>query len=166
MSTQLARIDPPHSTVSSVFSVPERRLIQRAIALLEHRMFQRGVHLGSPQDVFDFLRLRLGGETHEVFAAVFLDTKHCVIAFETLAHGSIDEAVVYPRVVVKRAIELNAAALILAHNHPSGNTRCSEGDRTVTDRLRTALRYVDVRVIDHVIVGKGTPYSFAQDGLL
>ncbi|MDA8446444.1 RadC family protein [Paracidovorax valerianellae] len=166
MSTQLARLNPHHSTLSSVFSTPERRLIQRAITLLERRMFQRGVHLDNPQDVFDFLRLRLGGESHEVFAAVFLDSKHCVIAFETLAHGSIDQAVIYPRMVVKRAIELNAAALILAHNHPSGDTLCSEKDRAVTDRLRTALRYVDIRVIDHVIVGKGTPYSFARDGLL
>ncbi|MFC6839321.1 hypothetical protein [Xanthomonas theicola] len=87
MSTHLAYLDPPHSPFSPVFSAPERRLIQRAIALLERKMFQRGVHLDSPQDVFDFLRvrLRLGGETHEVFAAMFLDSKHCVIAFETLA---------------------------------------------------------------------------------
>ncbi|MCC4586426.1 DNA repair protein RadC [Xanthomonas sp. NCPPB 1067] len=166
MSTQFARLDPTHSTSSTVFSDPERRFIHQAIALLEHRLFQRGACIDSPKAVFDFLRLKLGSETHEVFAAVFLDIKHRVIAFEALAQGSIDQAVIYPRTIVKRAIELNAAAVILAHNHPSGCTSRSEADRIITDRLRAALELVDVRILDHVIVGKGDPYSFAEAGLL
>ncbi|PPV09783.1 DNA repair protein RadC [Xanthomonas axonopodis pv. vasculorum] len=166
MSTHPIPSESPTLIGPSTFSVQENLFIHQAIALLESRIFQRGACINRPQALFDFLRLKLGGETNEVFAAVFLDSKHCVIAFEPLAHGTIDQAAIYPRVIVKRAIELNAAAVIFAHNHPSGSTCCSEADRVITNRLRNTLHLVDIRVLDHVIVGKGDPYSFAEAGLL
>ncbi|MEW9900483.1 DNA repair protein RadC [Chitinivorax sp. PXF-14] len=141
-------------------------IIQQAITLLETRVFKAGPSLGSPAAVRDYLRLKLVAEPNEVFAAVFLDSQHQVIAFEPLFKGTIDQTSVYPRVVVQRALALNASALILAHQHPSGVTEPSVADRALTDRLRAALDTVDVRVVDHFIVGKGTPYSFAEAGLL
>ncbi|MDA8520385.1 RadC family protein [Acidovorax sp. NCPPB 4044] len=154
------------STSAPAFSVQERRLIYRAIEVLERKLFQREAHIPSPEALFDYLRLKLAREPNELFGAVFLDNKHQVIAFEALAIGTINQAIVHPRVVVKRAMELNAAAVILAHNHPSGDTQDSAADRMLTERLQSALGFVDIRVLDHVIVGKGTPYSFAQAGLL
>ncbi|MDY0011449.1 MAG: DNA repair protein RadC [Rhodocyclaceae bacterium] len=141
-------------------------IIQQAITLLEERVFKAGQALGSPAAVRDYLRLKLVAEPNEVFAVVFLDSQHQVLAFEPLFKGSVDQTSVYPRVVVQRALALNASALILAHQHPSGVTEPSVADRALTDRLKAALAMVDVRVVDHFIVGKGNPYSFAEAGLL
>lgn len=141
-------------------------IIQQAIALLEKRVFKAGPALSSPAAVRDYLRLKLVVEPNEVFAVVFLDSQHQVLAFEPLFKGSVDQTSVYPRVVVQRALALNASALILAHQHPSGVTEPSVADRALTDRLKAALAMVDVRVVDHFIVGKGNPYSFAEAGLL
>ncbi|MCY1425563.1 hypothetical protein D9M71_413530 [compost metagenome] len=99
-----------------------------------------------------------------MFACLFLDTRHRVLAFEVLFHGSIDGASVYPRQVVKRALAHNAAALILTHNHPSGVAEPSQADRLLTQRLKDALALVDVRVLDHFIVGDGEPLSMAERG--
>ena len=140
--------------------------IQQAIALLEKRVFKAGPALSSPAAVRDYLRLKLVVEPNEVFAVVFLDSQHQVLAYEPLFKGSVDQTSVYPRVVVQRALALNASALILAHQHPSGVTEPSVADRALTDRLKAALAMVDVRVVDHFIVGKGNPYSFAEAGLL
>lgn len=141
-------------------------IIQQAITLLEKRVFKAGPLLGSPAAVRDYLRLKLVAEPNEVFAVVFLDSQHQVLAYEALFRGTVDQTSVYPRVLVQRALALNASALILAHNHPSGVTEPSAADRAITDRLKAALALVDVRVVDHFIVGKGTPYSFAETGLL
>jgi DNA repair protein RadC len=141
-------------------------IIQQAITLLEKRIFKAGPLLSSPTAVRDYLRLKLVVELNEVFAVVFLDSQHQVLAYEPLFKGTVDQTSVYPRVVVQRALALNAAALILAHQHPSGVTEPSTSDRALTDRLKAALATVDVRVVDHFIVGKGTPYSFAEAGLL
>ena len=125
---------------------------------------QRQSALESPQAVRDFLKAKLRHELHEVFACLFLDTKHRVLAFEILFYGTIDGASVYPRQVVKRALANNAAALILTHNHPSGITEPSQADKVLTERLKEALALVDVRVLDHFIVGDGEPLSMVENG--
>ena len=134
--------------------------------MLEHRIFKAGPCLSNPATVRDYLRLKLVAEPNEVFAVVFMDSQHRALAYEPLFKGSVDQTSVYPRVVVQRALALNASALILAHQHPSGVTEPSTADRTLTDRLKTALAVVDIRVVDHFIVGKGNPFSFAESGLL
>ena len=127
---------------------------------------RRDSALESPQQVRDYLKARLRHEPHEVFACLFLDTRHRVLAFEALFHGTIDGASVYPRQVVKRALAHNAAAIILTHNHPSGVAEPSQADRLLTKRLKEALALVDVRVLDHFIVGEGEPVSMAEYGWL
>jgi len=127
---------------------------------------RRDSALESPQAVRDYLKALLRHEPHEVFGCLFLDSKHRVLTFEALFHGSIDSASVYPRQVVKRALAHNAAALILTHNHPSGVAEPSLADQVLTRRLRDALELVDVRVLDHFIVGDGEPLSMAERGLL
>lgn len=141
-------------------------IVQHAITLLEKRVFKSGAALSSPTAVRDYLRLKLVAEPNEVFAAVFLDSQHQVLAYEPMFKGSVDQTSVYPRVVVQRALALNASALILAHQHPSGVTEPSMADQSLTERLKAALAMVDIRVLDHFIIGKGTPYSFAESGLL
>ncbi|MDI2592758.1 DNA repair protein RadC [Pseudomonas sp. N3-W] len=120
--------------------------------------------LENPLAVRDYLKAMLRHEPHEVFGCLFLDSKHRVLAFEALFRGSIDCTSVYPRQVVKRALAHNAAALILCHNHPSGSTDPSQADRTLTRRLQEALELVDVRVLDHFIIGDGDPLSMAEYG--
>jgi len=120
--------------------------------------------LENPLVVRDYLKSMLRHEPHEVFGCLFLDTKHRVLAFEALFQGSIDSTSVYPRQVVKRALAHNAAAVILCHNHPSGIAEPSHADRVVTRRLKEALDLVDVRVLDHFIIGEGDPLSMAEYG--
>ncbi|MCJ8204437.1 DNA repair protein RadC [Pseudomonas sp. RGM2987] len=120
--------------------------------------------LESPLVVRDYLKAMLRHEAHEVFGCLFLDSRHRVLAYEALFRGSIDSASVYPRQVVKRALAHNAAALILCHNHPSGHTEPSQADRVLTERLQEALELIDVRVLDHFIVGDGEPLSMAEYG--
>ena len=127
---------------------------------------ERGDALTSPQHTYDYLSTRLRGYPHEVFACLFLDNRHRVIEYEELFHGTIDGASVHPREVVRRAITHNAAALILAHNHPSGAAEPSQSDTHITQRLKEALALVDVRVIDHIIIGDGEITSLAERGLL
>lgn len=127
---------------------------------------KRDSALESPQQVRDYLKARLRHEPHETFGCLFLDTRHRVLAFEALFHGTIDGASVYPRQVVKRALAHNAAAVILTHNHPSGIAEPSQADRLLTTRLKDALALVDVRVLDHFIVGDGEPLSMAEYGWL
>lgn len=122
--------------------------------------------LRDPGDAADYLTARLRGEVQEVFLCLFLDTRHRVIATEELGRGTIDGASVYPREVVRRTLACNAAAVIFAHNHPSGVCEPSAADRRLTERLRAALALIDVRVLDHLIIGEGEPVSFARRGLL
>ena len=122
--------------------------------------------MNDPQAARDYLKARLRDLPLEVFAVLFLDTRYRVLAFEELARGSVDGAAVYPREVVKAALRHNAAAVILAHNHPSGVTEPSAADRQLTDRLKTALGAVDIRVLDHLVIGEGAPASFAERGWL
>ena len=122
--------------------------------------------LSAPEATRRYLTLKLAHVPHEVFACVFLNTRNHVIAFEELFRGTIDGAAVYPREVVKAALRHNAAAVILAHNHPSGVAEPSHADRRITERLQAGLGLLDIRVLDHVIVGRGEAFSFAEQGLL
>ncbi|KYZ84379.1 MAG: DNA repair protein RadC [Pseudomonadota bacterium] len=141
-------------------------IVREAIGVLESELFRRDASLSSPVAVREYLRLQLVSEPLEVFAVIFLDNHHGVIAYEPLFRGTIDGAAIYPRAVVRRAIEHNCSAVIFAHNHPSGDTEPSRADRDATTRLKAALDLVDVRVLDHFIIGKGTPLSFAEEGYL
>lgn len=126
----------------------------------------RGDALSNPDDTRAYLTARLRGYAHEVFACLFLDNRHRTISFDELFHGTIDGASVHPREVVKRALHHNAAAVILAHNHPSGVAEPSLADELLTRRLKDALALVDIRVLDHLIIGDGQAVSFAERGLL
>lgn len=128
--------------------------------------FRHGDVLSSPAAVRDYLRLKLSALPHEVFAALFLDAQNRVLAVEELFHGTLTQTSVYPREVVKRALAHNAAALILAHNHPSGIAEPSQADRWLTEQLKTALALVDVKVLDHFIVAGAGGVSFAERGWL
>jgi DNA repair protein RadC len=124
------------------------------------------VNLTSPARTREFLASQLEFREHEVFCVLMLDNRHRLIAFEQISRGTIDGAAVYPREVVKAALGHNAAAVILAHNHPSGVPDPSQADELITQRLKEALGLVDIRVLDHVIVGAGSCVSFAEKGLL
>ena len=151
---------------SSALTSSEQQIVQAATAILERRLFQRGPALASPQDVIDYLRLTVSREDREVFTVIFLDTRHRVIAVEPLFFGTIDGAPVMPRVILHRALLLNSAAIIAAHNHPSGDTVPSDADRSLTTELATLLRRVDIRLLDHFVIAQGEPFSFAKAGLL
>jgi len=133
---------------------------------LLNRRFAKGRTIADIKDSHDFFTLKLSHLEHEVFSILFLDNKHKVIAYEELFRGTIDGASVHPREVVKRALHLNAAAVILAHNHPSGNTEPSESDKQITNRLCEALKLVEIRALDHIIVGGSNTTSFAERGML
>lgn len=129
-------------------------------------ILQSGDALTSPDVTRAYLSAQLRGYSFEVFACLFLDNQHRVLQFEELFRGTIDGASVYPREVAKKALQHNAAAVIFAHNHPSGISEPSQADRMITDKLKQALQLFDIRVLDHFIVGDGMPYSFAEHGLL
>ena len=147
--------EPLDDELQAVLEMGRRHLAER---------LRRDSALESPQAVRDYLKARLRHEPHELFGCLFLDAKHRVLAFEVLFHGTIDGASVYPRQVVKRALAQNAAAVILTHNHPSGVAEPSQADRQLTQRLKDALALIDVRVLDHFIVGDGEPLSMAELG--
>ncbi|MEP7302281.1 MAG: DNA repair protein RadC [Caldimonas sp.] len=120
----------------------------------------------SPGKVKEYLSLQLGAREHEVFAVLFLDAQSRLVRLEELFRGTLTQTSVYPREIVKRALELGAAAVILAHNHPSGAAEPSRADEFLTQTLKSALALVDVRVLDHLVVGNGVVVSFAERGLL
>jgi DNA repair protein RadC len=120
----------------------------------------------APQKVKDYLALQLGARAQEVFAVLFLDGQHRLLQFEEMFHGTLTQTSVYPREVVRRALALNAGAVVLAHNHPSGVAEPSRADEALTQTLKAALQLVDVRVLDHLVVGQGKVVSFAERGLL
>jgi DNA repair protein RadC len=124
----------------------------------------RGEAFTNANHTMNYLKQRLRAYPHEVFACLFLDNQHRMIAFEELFRGTIDGASVYPREVVKHALQHNAAAVILAHNHPSGVAEPSQADIAITQRLQSALELVEIRVLDHIIVGDHEPTSLAQLG--
>ena len=143
--------------IAAVLEIARRALAQ---PLREQPVFD------APAKVKDYVALHLGGLTQEVFAVLFLDGQHRLLQLEPMFHGTLTQTSVYPREVVKRALQLNAGAVILAHNHPSGVAEPSRADEHLTQALKSALQLVDVRVLDHLVVGHGTVLSFAERGLL
>lgn len=139
-----------------------RELVRRALA---ETMRERDL-LASPSAVRDYLRIMLAQRDHEVFMVLFLDAQNRVIAPEEMFRGTLTQTSVYPREVVKRALSLNAASVILAHNHPSGVAEPSRADEFLTQSLRTALALVDIRVLDHIVIAGSSATSFAERGLL
>jgi len=139
--------------------------IAHALAILDAR-FREGSALTSPGAVRDYLRLTLAGREHEVFVTILVDAQHRVIAFEELFRGTLTQTSVYPREIVKVALKANAAAVIFAHNHPSGVAEPSHADELLTRQLKEALALVDVKVLDHFIVAGRHTLSFAERGLL
>jgi DNA repair protein RadC len=140
-------------------------VLEMARRALDEKMKQTD-SLNSPQAVRDYLRLTLARLPHEVFVAVFLTAQNRVIAVEELFRGTLTQTSVYPREIVKRALAHNAASVILAHNHPSGEASPSAADRSLTKALADALALIDVRVLDHFIVAPGASLSFAEQGIL
>ncbi len=145
----------------------QNKLIQRALKCLEERMSYQSVEsLKNPFVVRSYLQLQLASELNEVFGVIFLDNQHRVIAFEKLFFGTIDSATVHPRVIIQRALFHNAAAVILAHNHPSGNVNPSVSDQYITKIIKTVLQQIDVKVLDHIIVSLEGTSSFVERNLL
>lgn len=152
-------------TLSSLTDLEKQSLLELALAVLQE-LHQPGTKLTSPKLTRDYLRLLLADRKHEVFGCVFLDNQHCVLATAEMFQGSVDSAAVYPRVVVQEALSINAAAVLLFHNHPSGVAEPSAADEAITQRLQEALALVDVRVLDHFVVAASGSVSFAERGLL
>ncbi len=132
---------------------------------LGEKMKKRDV-LSSPQAVFDFVRMRLSGSSNEVFMVIYLNTKNEVIDYEIIQEGTIDRAVVFPRKVLERALSNHASGLILVHNHPSGHKEPSREDKLLTHSIVEAARSLDLRILDHIVVGKDGCFSFMENNLL
>lgn len=152
--------------LTPALSLTAQRTVKRALTLLDRHLRETGVAFTSTQAARDWLKLKMAGLEREEFMVLYLNQQNQLIAYETLFAGSISSTEVHPREVVKRALYFNAAAVILAHNHPSGDTTPSQADKTITQRLVQALQLVDIRVPDHLIVGGWQIYSFAEHGLL
>ena len=158
-------IVPTNTAPQVEFTSNQQATIQEAIGILESRL-KTTKAFTNPSDVKQFCQLQIAQEIDEYFCCLFLDSQHRLLAFEKLFRGTVDGAAVYPRVVVRRALELNAAALIFTHNHPSGLPEPSTADKRITTRLSDALALVDIRVLDHVIVGTDGTSSMAEAGLM
>lgn len=141
-------------------------IIRQAVIILDGQLREKGATLSDPTASRRFLRLQLSELEHEVFSVLFLDTRHRLIEYVELFRGTINGSSVHPREVVKEALKRNAAAVIFAHNHPSGVAEPSHADKQITDRLRDALAMVEVKTLDHIIVGDGEEVAFAERGWL
>lgn len=163
---KLHMIDEAITDLAATAITIENEMIQEALDILDRRLFTSAFPLVCPGDVAAYLKLKLAAEAHEAFGVIFLNAKHQPLAFEILFRGSVDCATIHPRQIFKRALAHNAAAMIISHNHPSGCTEPSNADISLTERIKESLRLVDVRLIDHFVVGSGKPLSFAEKGLL
>ena len=143
-----------------------QQVIDKALKILEERLKKPGRGFSSPGDTKSYLMLKLAELEHEVFSILYLDTRHRLIEYVELFRGTVNGASVHPREVVKEALKRNAAAVIFAHNHPSGVPEPSEADKHLTNKLSDALRVLDVRVLDHIIVGGMETISFSERGLV
>jgi DNA repair protein RadC len=144
----------------------EEAVIALALQILGERMREPGALFASPMMLKDYLRLAISEREHEVFAVLFLDAQHRLIEYQELFRGTLTQTSVYPREVVKLALAKNAAAVVLAHNHPSGIAEPSRADEFLTKALKSALGLIDVRVLDHIVIGGRHGVSFAERGLL
>ena len=151
---------------ASSYGVTEQETIDAAIVFLERRMVRSPDIMLNTQTVKNFLSLKFAETPHEVFCCIWLDTQNRLLEFSELFRGTLSQTSVYPREVLKEALRLNAGAVIFAHNHPSGTPEPSRADERLTAELKTALAMVEVRVLDHVIVGGANTTSFAERGLL
>ena len=140
-------------------------VLSQARRVLSHRV-RRGATMSSPQAVKDYLQLEIGALEHEVFCVLFLDAQHRIIELKQMFRGTVTQTSVYPREVVKEALAVNAAAVVLAHNHPSGSVEPSRADEFLTQTLKSALALVDIRLIDHFVVAGDQCVSFAECGRL
>jgi len=164
-------LNATHKELAATCGIGDARLATlKALRELARRYFEETLPVGeairSPTDTETFLLARLRDRPHEVFCCIYLDNRHRVILFEELFRGTIDGTSVYPREVVKQALKVNAAAIILAHNHPSGVAEPSQADERITRRVKSALELVDIRLLDHLVIGDGTSTSLASRGLL
>ncbi|UGA53714.1 RadC family protein [Vibrio sp. VB16] len=153
-----------HEDYKNALPVCAKIILEKAADILADK-YLRGDTYSNPQAVKDFLTYKIGGQEREVFTVMLLDNQNRLIEVKDLFYGTIDAASIYPREVVKLALERNAAAVILAHNHPSGVSEPSSSDKRITERLTEALALVDIRVLDHLVVGE-TTVSFAERGLI
>jgi DNA repair protein RadC len=153
-----------HTKTTNTWSQTAMQILETAANIIAEKYLHEDVFCNS-QATKDFLRFKLGGYEREVFAVMLLNNQHELIEYKELFYGTIDAAAVYPREVVKAVLGANAAAVILTHNHPSGVSEPSQADKAITQRLVNALGLIDVRVLDHLIIGK-TTMSFAENNLL
>jgi DNA repair protein RadC len=140
--------------------------IRAALAILESRLTETDGVISSPADVHNYVTLKLADRKSEVFAVLYVNTRHAVIEYREMFQGTIDGAAVYPREIIRAAIETNAAAIVLVHNHPSTNPEPSDADLNITRKIAQACELIDVRVLDHVIVGGTQIVSLAERGHL
>ena len=148
------------------FTLKEKEILEKARAIMEEKALYKTNCLTSPALTSDYLKLHFATQEREVFTLLCLNSQHEVITCENVFFGTIDSASVYPREVVKLALQHNAAAVILSHNHPSGIPEPSQADKTITNRLVEALKLIDVRVLDHLVIGGNDSVSFAERGLI
>lgn len=149
-----------------ILSKLDQLVIDRAINIIGGLYYREDLHAVEPRLVRQFCQLHIGVREYEVMGVLMLDNKHYLIRFVEMFRGTIDSASVYPREIAKEALILNAAAVILVHNHPSGNVEPSVADRAITAKIKAALGLLDIRVLDHIIVSGHDSFSFAEAGLL
>lgn len=157
---------PTYTPRNLTDTISEGEVLAKALEILKNRLRKPGEAMTSPQSVKDYLTIKLAELEHEVFFTLWLDGQHRVIQFGSMFRGTMNQTSVYPREVVKEALRLNAGAVIFAHNHPSGMPEPSRADEMLTKTLQEALALVEVKVLDHIIVGGTTTVSFAERGLI
>lgn len=144
----------------------EDAIIAQALKILAGRLLHSGKAVESSRAAKDYIRLKIGGLPYETFGVLFMDTRHVPIAFEEMFRGTLDSCSVHPREIARRALELNAGAIILSHNHPSGNPSPSQADERITRVINDAMKLFDIRVLDHIIVSPADTYSFSDNGMM
>ena len=152
--------------VSYLTKEDRKNIINIAVCCLEEQINKSGLRIKNSDEASDYLKLQFANEVNEVFAVLFLNNNNQFIAFEKLFFGTVNKSIVFPRVVLKKALEFNAAAVIFAHNHPSGNKKPSGEDIKITKELSKILGVIDVEVLDHVLVAGNECLSFAEEKLL
>lgn len=155
---------PPYGSTQE--STQGDTIIAEALQILAQRMRAPGDFMSAPADVKNFVRLKLAGLEHEVFAVMWLDTQNRLLKYDEMFRGTLTQTPAYPRELVKQALQQNAASAILVHNHPSGACIQSRADEMITASIKSALALIDVRVLDHIIVGGVDTMSFAERGLM
>jgi len=159
-------IKEPDGTYITPKSVTEDEIIAQARSILVEQLKIPGAAFNCPETVKEYFRISLVNHEREVFSCLFLDNKHRLIEYEELFLGTIDQATVHPREIAKAALNQNAAALIVGHNHPSGDPTPSQADEVITKKIKVSLELFDIRLLDHIVVGCSEAVSFAEIGLL